>query len=53
VAAYGEVFMAADMRLQGQAAPSFIGLLRQPGGGLLPPTRFNGASWRTVASAKT
>ena len=38
------------LRLQGQAAPSFSGLLRQAAGGLLPPARSYGASWRTVAS---
>ena len=40
-------------RLQGQAAPSFTELLRQPGGGALHPTRFNGAPWRTTRFSKS
>ena len=38
------------LRLQAQAAPSFTGLLRQPGGGPFQPTRSCGASWRTQPS---
>src|SRR5205823_6959781 len=33
--------------LRGQAALSFAGLPRQPGGGVLHPTRTGSASWRT------
>ena len=40
------------LRSQGQAASSFNGLLRQPVGGSLHPTRFSGASWRTMPSAQ-
>jgi hypothetical protein len=40
-------------RLQGQAAPSFTGLLRQAGGGLLQPTRLHGASRRTASSMQS
>jgi hypothetical protein len=35
------------LRLQAQAASSFTGLLRQPGGEPFQPTRSHGASWRT------
>ena len=35
------------LRLQAQAASSFTGLLRQPGGEPFQPTRSYGASWRT------
>ena len=41
------------LRLQGQAAPRFTELLRQPGGGDLHPTRFNSASWRTTRHSKS
>jgi hypothetical protein len=41
------------LRLQGQAAPSFTGLLRQAGGGLLQPTRLHGASRRTASSMQS
>jgi hypothetical protein len=34
-------------QLRVQAALSFIGLPRQPGGGVLHPTRTGSASWRT------
>jgi hypothetical protein len=40
------------LRLRGQAALSFSGLLRQTTGGLLPPARSDGASWRTTPSAQ-
>src|SRR5689334_8527480 len=36
------------LRLQGQAASSFRGLLRQARGGPSHPTRLCGASWRTI-----
>jgi len=38
------------LHLQGQAASSFTGLLRQSGGGSLHPTRTNGASRRTATT---
>ena len=41
------------LRLQGQAAPRFTELLRQPGGGDLHPTRFSSASWRTTRFSKS
>ena len=37
-------------QLRGQAALSFTGPLRQPGGGALHPTRSDSASWRTNSS---